>query len=94
MRLRADGYADMRGLVTTFFVFTDGLDSFSRIERLPCKTGLTLNVHQVLALRLFVFLVSILLSGLLGKSFSSFCTWVSGFGLEFYFIGPDSGMGS
>ena len=28
MRLRADGYADMRGLVTTFFVFTDGLDLF------------------------------------------------------------------
>ena len=67
MRLRADGYADMRGLVTTVFVFTDGLDSFSLIERLPCKTGLTLNVHQVLALRLFVFLVSILLSGMLGK---------------------------
>ena len=65
MRLRADGYADMRGLVTTVFVFTGGLDSFSLIERLPCKTDLTLNVHQVLALRLFVFLVSILLSGLL-----------------------------
>ncbi len=79
MRLRADGYADMRGLVTTVFVFTDGLDSFSLIERLPCKTDLTLNVHQVLALRLFVFLVSILLSGLLGKIVCWFLTWVSGF---------------
>ncbi len=79
MRLRADGYADMRGLVTTVFVFTDGLDSFSLIERLPCKTDLTLNVHQVLALRLFVFLVSILLSGLLGKIVCWFFTWVSDF---------------
>ena len=79
MRLRADGYADMRGLVTTVFVFTDGLDSFSLIERLPCKTGLTLNVHQVLALRLFVFLVSILLSELLGKIVCWFFTWVSDF---------------